>query len=68
MYTHEVYIGTPKPKEIASYETLTFPFDSNVWTFTLAVVIIELMILITTQKLWCDASGVPVTLNSIYEG
>ena len=67
MYTHEVYIGT-RAKEIASYETFTFPFDSYVWISILAVLTIELMILITTQKLWCEASGVPVMLNSIYEG
>lgn len=69
MYTHEVFIGIKKPKEIASYETLTYPFDSNIWTYTLAVVIIELLILITMQILWCIASsGAPVTFNSIYEG
>ena len=68
MYTHELFIGTKQPKEIASYETLSFPFDAHVWASILAVVIIELVILITIQRVWCIGLEEGLTLNLIYEG
>ena len=68
MYTHEIYIATKEPKEIASYETLSFPFDTYVWYSILGVVIIELVILVTIQRVWCIGLEEDFTLRSIYTG
>ena len=68
MYTHEIYIATKEPKEIASYETLSFPFDTYVWYSILGVVIIELVILITIQRVWCICLAEVVTFRMMYTG
>ena len=68
MSVYEWPIENIKPKEIASFGTLTYPADSYTWYLVVGVVSAEFMILIIMQVLWSNAAGSSTPKDFIYQG
>ena len=68
MYLHEYPLRQRKPIQIASFETLTNPFDSYVWAFCIGCTITIFVVLVVMQKLWSRASGKASPSGYMFQG
>ena len=70
MYIHEFVMMSKKPHEIASFDTIIYPFDSYVWIFTLGSMLAEFVMLLLMQNSWHRASGISNNddYNYVFEG
>ena len=69
MYQGYEYItGSKKPSEIASYDTIVYPFDTHIWIFTITCMVLEFVTLIIMQNIWALVSGHANPNNYIFEG
>ena len=68
MYMHEFVMQSKKPYEIASFDTIIYPFDSFIWVFSLSSMLAVLFMLLLIQKSWLEVSGLQYNVNHIYEG
>ena len=68
MYLDETILASKKPKEITSYDTIIIPFDKYVWSFTLACIITQFLLLIMMQTLWSSVTGTSRPRDFVFEG
>ena len=68
MYVYELVLSSRKPEEIASYDTLIYPFDSYIWGFIIGATLVTFMVLLTMQKLWNNIYGKTLTFDHIFKG
>ena len=66
MYMHEFIMMSKKPHEIASFDTIIYPFDSFIWIFTLSSMLAVFIMLFLMQNCWHVASGMPYAYSSDY--
>ena len=52
MYMHGYIMAGKRPDEIASYDTLIYPFDSYYWLFTICSVLVVFLTLLFAKLLW----------------
>ena len=57
-----------KPREIMSFDTITYPFDNYVWASTLSMIIAQFILLLIIQNVWSIASGKPNPQDYIFQG
>ena len=68
MYHHPWVILSKKPGQIASYDTIVYPFDFFTWIFTFSIIITEFIFLIGVQNLWSYASGEGNPRDYVFQG
>ena len=68
MYMHEFLMMSKKPHEIASFDTIFYPFDSFIWVFTLGCMLAEFVVLLLMQNSWHKASGRQNHDDYVFEG
>ena len=68
MYMYEYIMISQKPKEIASYDAIIYPFDLYTWVLTICSVLAELLIFIFAQSLWSYMHGNTDPGDQILEG
>ena len=68
MYMKEQFLGTKKPNEIASYDSIIIPFDQYVWSFTFCCIGAQFLLLVLMQRLYSHVTGTIIPKDSIYEG
>ena len=68
MYQIELVMGSQKPKEITSYNTILIPFDKYVWSFTFCCIITQFLLLIMMQNRWSNATGTSNPKDFVFEG
>ena len=68
MYAQQWILMSQKPMPLASYDTIVNPFDIFTWCFTFAAIILQFILLILLQNIWCRVSGKPKPKDYIYEG
>ena len=68
MYEHQYMLFSGKPKQIASYETIIYPFDIYVWYFTFSLIVAKFLALLTIQNVWSYASEKPNPRDYIFQG
>ena len=57
-----------KPGEIASYDTIVYPFDGHVWLYTIISMMAQFLALRGMQILWSMISGLSNSRDYIFEG
>ena len=65
---HEFITGSKKPGEIASYDTIIYPFDTHIWIFTITCMVLEFVNLIIIQNIWSVVSGHANPKDYLFEG
>ena len=68
MSVYEWPIQTIKPKEIASFDTLMYPFDNYTWAFVFGAIIGEFTIMIIMQLVWSGLVGKSTPRDFVYQG
>ena len=68
MYMYEYVMVSKKPKEIATYDTNTYSFDSYSWLFIICSVFAVFLTLILAQNLWSVMQSSSNPDDYIYEG
>jgi hypothetical protein len=68
MFVYEFIIQSAMPKEVATYDTLIFPFDNYIWSFVICLTVLEIIILMLMELMWYDATGFHSTKSYVYEG
>ena len=68
MYSFESFITSQKPKEIATYDTITIPFDRYIWSFAFGSICAQFLLLVIMQHLYSKVSGMQNCYDFIYEG
>ena len=68
MYMNEYVMASKKPSEIATYDTIVYPFDSYCWLFTICSILAEFLLLVFAQNLWCSMNDKNYQDDHIYEG
>ena len=68
MSMYEYIMGSKKPEEIATYDTIIYPFDAATWLFTICSILSEFLLLILAQNLWSYIYKSKTPDDYIYEG
>jgi hypothetical protein len=68
MFLYEYVVATAKAKEIASYDTLLYPFDIYIWSFIVTMTILEIAILLAIEHFWKATTGINSSRSFIFEG
>lgn len=68
MSVYEWPIQNIKPKEIASFGTIMYPFDKYTWTFVSLAIVGEFITLIIMQLVWSGAVGISTPRDFVYQG
>ena len=68
MNMFEYVMGSKKPGEIASYDTIIIPFDNYVWSFIFGCICAQFLLLVMMQHLYSNVTGTSNPTDFIYEG
>ena len=68
MSVYEWPIENIKPGEIASFGTLTYPFDNYTWAFVVGAIVGEFIILIIMQLVWSGVVEESTPTDFVYQG
>ena len=68
MYVYDFHITAIKPREIASYDTLIYPFDLGCWLCLSGAVCAIFITITIMQKLWSIASAKRKANDYLYQG
>ena len=68
MYDSIAFLRSRKPREIASFETLTRPLEPSLWALTIGFTCLVFMSLYTFQKLWSNLTGQQSSQDQIFQG
>ena len=68
MYDSILYLRSRKPREIASFETLTRPLEASLWALTIGFTCLVFLSLYTFQKLWSNLTGQKFPQDQIFKG
>ena len=68
MFVYELSMTSQRPGEVASYDTLIYPFDYHIWVFIIVVTLAVFTVLLTMQKLWNNIYDGALTLDHIFKG
>ena len=68
MFMYEYIMHGKKPGEIASYDTIVYPFDGYVWLFTILSMTAQFLALCGLQNFWSKISGLSNSRDYIFEG
>ena len=68
MSVYEWPILTIKPKEIATFGTLSYPVDTLTWIFVVFAMMGEFIILIVMQIVWSSFVGKSTSRDIVYQG
>ena len=68
MYIHELVMQSKKPHEIATFDTIIYPFDTFIWILSLSSMATVFVMLLLMQKSWYKASGKPNKDDYVFEG
>ena len=65
---YEWHIENIMPKEMASFRTLLYPFDTFTWVFVFGVAVGEFAVLIIMQLVWSYVAKQPNHKDFVYQG
>ena len=68
MYQRSMILLSARPIEIVTYDSIVYPFNLQVWGFTLACIICQFFLLQAMQYVWCKVTGTPNQIEHIYQG
>ena len=51
MYMYEYIFKSKKPDQIATYDTIVYPFDVLTWTFIAICMMMQFLVLFVTQNI-----------------
>ena len=68
MYDSIAFLRSRKPREIASFETITRPLEPSLWAITIGFTFLVFMSLYTFQKLWSNLTGQQFRQDQIFQG
>ena len=68
MYMYEYIFRSKNPDQIASYNTIVYPFDVYTWTFITISMMAQFFVLLVTQNMWAVLSGNTNPQDYIFEG
>ena len=68
MSMYEYIMGSKKPQEIISYDTIIYPMDAYVWLFVLISSLAQFILLHIAQNIWSYSSNLKNPVDHIFEG
>ena len=68
MYMYEYIFKSKKPDQIATYDTIVYPFDVYTWTFITISMMVQFLVLFVTQNTWSFSSRDTKPRDYIFEG
>ena len=68
MYTYEFIMKSKRPDQIATFDTIIYPFDTSIWIFFSVSVIAQFFTLFAMQNVWSYMSGYTNPKDYIFEG
>ena len=66
MYMYEYIMVSKRPRPIASYDSIIYPFDAYIWIFISISMMVQFLTLFTIHKVWTFASGAKKTKKITY--
>ena len=68
MYMYEYIMLSKRPDQIASYDTIVYPFDAYIWIFIVISMMAQFLALFVIQNVWSFMSGHSNPKDYIFEG
>ena len=68
MYMYEYIMLSKRPDQIASYDTIVYPFDAYIWIFITISMIAQFLALFIMQNVWSISSGASNPKDYIFQG
>ena len=68
MYMYEYIMLSKRPDQIASYDTIVYPFDAYIWIFIIISMMAQFLALFVIQNVWSFMSGHSNPKYYIFEG
>ena len=68
MYQQPYMLASALPKRIVTYDSIVYPFEWQVWSFTFACIMTQFLLLQVMQYVWCKVSDTAQKIEHIYEG
>ena len=68
MYQISVILISALPTPIVTYDSIVYPFNQEVWSFTYACIIAQFLLLQAMQYIYCKVSGTPNHIEYLYGG
>ena len=68
MHMYEYIMKSKKPHEIATYDTIVYPYDAYIWIFIIVTMLAQFLALHILQRTWSFLSGQPNPRHYIFEG
>ena len=68
MHMYEYIMKSKKPNEIATYDTIVYPYDSYIWIFIIVTMLAQFLALHILQRTWSFLSRQPNPTHYIFEG
>ena len=68
MYMYEYIMRSKRPDQIATYDTIVYPFDTYIWIFIIISMMAQFLALFVIQNVWSFVSGNSNPKDYIFEG
>ena len=68
MYMYEYIMKSKRPDEIATYDTIVYPFDAYIWILITISMMAQFFALFVIQNVWSSTSGNSNPKDYIFEG
>ena len=68
MYQESLILLSTLPIPIVTYDSIVYPFDKQVWGFTIVCIIGQFLLLQAMQYVYCKVSATPNHIEYLYEG
>ena len=68
MYMYEYIMKSKKPDEIATYDTIVYPFDAYIWICITFSMVAQFLALFVLQNVWSITSGATHPKDYMFEG
>jgi hypothetical protein len=67
MFAYEFLVSTPKEGEMASFDTLLYPFDIYIWSFIMTLILLQISLMLMVEHLWLKTTNVHSSQIYIFE-
>ena len=68
MYMYEYIMVSKKPRPIASYDSIIYPFDAYIWIFISISMVVQFLTLFAIQKIWTFTCRAKKQKDYLFEG
>ena len=68
MYMYEYIMRSKRPDQVATYDTIIYPFDAHIWILIALSIMAQFLTLFVMQNVWSITLGTKKPNDYIFEG